>query len=210
MSDPPREFRERRLAHHFDLRGSGGSGEAALAHVQFETIHPFLDGNGRVGRLIIPLLLCVEGVLREPLLYLSLYFKQHRSRYYELLDAVRREGEWEEWIEFFADGVAETAEGAVVTARRLLEVSDTDRERIQRLGRGAVSAALVHHMLQRIPICTIARLAEKSNLTLPTVKKALDALVELGIVGEITGKKRNRIYRCDRYMRILSEGTEPQ
>lgn len=183
--------------------------KAALAHVQFETIHPFLDGNGRVGRLLVPLLLCVEGVLREPLLYLSLYLKQHRSRYYELLDSVRRQGEWEEWIEFFADGVTETAQGAVSTAHRLLEVSGLDRERIQELGRGAGSAALVHHTLQRIPICTIARLAEKSNLTLPTVKKALDALVEAGIVGEITGKKRNRIYRYDRYMSILSEGTEP-
>ncbi|MBI5708743.1 MAG: Fic family protein [Candidatus Eisenbacteria bacterium] len=183
--------------------------KAAMAHVQFETIHPFLDGNGRVGRLLITLLLCTEGVLREPMLYLSLYLKQHRSRYYELLDGVRRDGEWEEWIAFFADGVAETAQGAVATAHRLLEVADGDRDRIQRLGRRAGSAPLVHHTLQRNPICTISRLAQKSKLTLPTVSKALQVLVELGIVREVTGKKRHRIYRYDAYMKILDEGTEP-
>jgi Fic family protein len=183
--------------------------KAAMAHVQFETIHPFLDGNGRVGRLLITLLLCAEGVLREPLLYLSLHFKRNRAKYYELLDAVRREGEWEKWLEFFADGVTETAQGAVTTAHRLLDVADADRDRIGRLGRRAGSAALVHRTLQHIPICTIARMAEKAKLTLPTVAKALDVLVETGIVKEVTGKKRNRIYRYDGYMQILGEGTDP-
>jgi len=194
---------------HDDPAGTPALLKAALAHVQFETIHPFLDGNGRVGRLLITLLLCVEGILSEPLLYLSLYFKEHRARYYELLDSVRREGEWEEWLEFFADGVVETAQGAVTTAHRLLEVGEVDRDRIQRLGRRAGSAALVHHTLQRIPICTIARLADQAKLTLPTVSKALDVLVESGIVQEITGKKRNRIFRYDGYMDILSQGTDP-
>jgi Fic family protein len=186
---------------HDDPAGTPALLKAALAHVQFETIHPFLDGNGRVGRLLITLLLCAEGILSEPLLYLSLYFKEHRARYYELLDSVRREGEWEEWLEFFADGVVETA-------HRLLEVGEADRDRIQRLGRRAGSAALVHQTMQRVPICTIARLADQAKLTLPTVSKALDVLVESGIVQEITGRKRSRIYRYDGYMDILSQGTE--
>jgi Fic family protein len=183
--------------------------KAALAHVQFETIHPFLGGNGRVGRLLIPLLFCAEGVLREPLLYLSLSFKKRRSRYYDLLDAVRSDGAWEEWVEFFVDGVAETAESAVTTAHRLLETAEADRERIQRLGRSGGSAMVVHHTLQRTPICTISRLAQKTKLTLPTVKKALDALAGAGIVQEITGKRRYRIYRYDAVLNILNEGTEP-
>jgi Fic family protein len=183
--------------------------KAAMAHVQFETIHPFLDGNGRVGRLLIPLLLSIEGVLSEPLLYLSLYLKQHRSRYYELLDAVRREGEWEAWIGFFADGVAETADGSVSTARRLLELAQIDRDRIQRRGRSAGSAAIVHEAMQRQPITTIARLAKKSKLTLPTVSKALGVLADLGVVREVTGKERHRVYQYEKYMSILSEGTEP-
>ena len=183
--------------------------KAALSHVQFETIHPFLDGNGRVGRLLVTLLLCAEGVLREPMFYLSLYFKRHRARYYELLDTVRRDGEWEAWVAFFAEGVAESAEGAVRTARRLLEIADRDRDRVQRLGRRAGSAALVHQTLQRMPVCTIPRLAKKTRLTLPTVAKALDVLLEIGAVHEITGKQRHRVYRYDGYMKILSEGTEP-
>ncbi len=183
--------------------------KAALSHVQFETIHPFLDGNGRVGRLLATLLLCAEGVLREPMLYLSLYLKHQRARYYELLDHVRRDGEWEAWVAFFLEGVAESAESAVKTARRLLEIADRDRGRVQRLGRRAGSAALVHQTLQSMPVCTIPRLAKRTRLTLPTIAKALDVLVELDVVHEITGKKRHRVYRYDGYMKILSEGTEP-
>ncbi|MGH8746533.1 MAG: Fic family protein [Burkholderiales bacterium] len=183
--------------------------KAALSHVQFETIHPFLDGNGRVGRLLITLLLCAEGVLGQPLLYLSLYFKQHRSRYYDLLDAVRSAGDWEGWVEFFAQGVAETAEGAVATARRLLDVAQRDREKIRNRGRSAGSAEVVHHALQRMPVCTVARLAKTTKLTLPTVLKALDALEGLRIVREVTGKQRHRIYHYDGYMRVLNEGTDP-
>ena len=182
--------------------------KAALSHVQFETIHPFLDGNGRVGRLLVTLLLCAEGVLGEPMLYLSLYFKRHRTRYYELLDGVRRDGEWEAWVAFFVEGVAESAENAVKTARRLLATADRDRDRVQRLGRRAGSAALVHQTLQSMPVCTIPRLAKRTRLTLPTIAKALDVLVDLGVVHEITGKKRHRVYRYDGYMKILSEGTE--
>ena len=183
--------------------------KAALWHVQFETIHPFLDGNGRVGRLMVTLLLCGEGILREPMLYLSLFLKQHRTRYYELLDSVRRDGDWEAWIAFFCQGVATVSEGAVATARRLLEVADADRERLHRLGRKAGSAAAVQQALLRTPLCTIPRLAKRTGLTLPTVAKALDVLLDRTIVSETTGKKRNRVYRYDRYLGILNEGTEP-
>lgn len=183
--------------------------KAALWHVQFETIHPFLDGNGRVGRLMITLLLCAEGVLREPMLYLSLFLKQHRARYYELLDSVRRDGDWEAWIAFFCEGVAFVSDGAVTTARRLLDLAERDRNHLARLGRKAGSAAAVQTALFRMPVCTIPRLAKRTGLTLPTIAKALDVLVDRKIVSETTGKKRNRVYRYDRYLEILNEGTEP-
>jgi Fic family protein len=182
---------------------------AALWHVQFETIHPFLDGNGRVGRLMVTLLLCAAGVLREPMLYLSLFLKQRRDRYYELLDSVRREGDWESWIAFFCEGVAAVSDGAVASARRLLDVAGQDRERLARLGRRAGSAATVQTALLRMPVCTIPLLAKRTGLTLPTIAKALDVLLDRKMVSETTGKKRNRVYRYDRYLEILNEGTEP-
>lgn len=182
---------------------------AALAHVQFETIHPFLDGNGRVGRLLITLLMCDSGLLSKPMLYLSLYFKQHRTQYYQLLDQVRRDGDWETWLAFFLTGVHETAEGAVLTARRLLDVFQEDRQIIQQRGRAAGSALRVHEVLQTRPLVTIAELAERSGLVFATVAKGLEVLVAAGIVREITGRKRNRIYVYDRYLDVLNEGTEP-
>jgi len=183
--------------------------KAALWHVQFETIHPFLDGNGRVGRLMVTLLLCAKGMLREPMLYLSLFLKQQRARYYELLDAVRKTGDWEAWITFFCEGVASTAESAVATARRLIDLAGSDRERLARMGRAAGSAAAVQRALVKTPVSTIPRLAKRTRLTLPTVGKALDVLVNRNMVSETTGKKRNRVYRYDRYLDILGEGTEP-
>ena len=183
--------------------------KAALWHVQFETIHPFLDGNGRVGRLMVTLLLCADGMLREPMLYLSLFLKQHRSRYYDLLDSVRRDGDWEAWVAFFCEGVASVSDGAVATARRLLKVAEKDRDSLTRLGRKAGSAAAVQMALLRMPVCTIPRLAERTRLTLPTIAKALDVLIERKIASETTGRKRNRVYRYDRYLDILNEGTEP-
>ena len=183
--------------------------KAGLAHVQFETIHPFLDGNGRVGRLLITLLLCAQGVLRQPMLYLSLYFKRRRDAYYDLLDGVRRNGDWEAWIDFFASGVAETAEAAVATARRLTEIAARDRDRIQRRGRAAGSAEAVHQQVQAMPICTAARLVKRTRLTLPTVLKALDVLEDLEVLSEVTGKQRRRVYHYDAYMKVLNEGTKP-
>ncbi|KAI93866.1 cell division protein Fic [Rhodomicrobium udaipurense JA643] len=182
---------------------------AALAHVQFETIHPFLDGNGRLGRLLITLLLCSEGALREPTLYLSLYFKRHRQLYYELLQAVRDSGDWERWVEFFLEGVIDTSAQAVDTARRLLSLFDTDRQKISGLGRPAASALRVHDLLQRSPIISAPETARQLSMSLPTVLKSIEHLETLGIVKETTGKRRRRLFAYSDYMRILTEGTEP-
>ena len=183
--------------------------KAALAHVQFETIHPFLDGNGRVGRLLITLLFCVEKILSDPLLYLSLYLKRNRDEYYALLDRVRRDGDWEAWIEFFADGVTESAAGAVDTVQRLVKTAAEDREKIQQLGRGAGSSLRVHHALQQQPVANSSTLTKRTGISLPSVLKSLEALQALGIVTELTGRKRNRVFSYARYVRILGEGTEP-
>jgi Fic family protein len=183
--------------------------KAALAHVQFETIHPFLDGNGRVGRLLIPMLLSIEGVLREPLLYLSLYFKQNRPQYYEMLDRVRADGEWEEWVTFFATGVEQTANAAVATAHRLLEISQADRVKVQGAGRIAGSALQIHHALLSRPVNTIARFAAETKLSVPAVTSALAALVNLGLVREVTGRKRNRVFSYVPYLEVLQQGMEP-
>ncbi|MGH7717649.1 MAG: Fic family protein [Gemmatimonadaceae bacterium] len=183
--------------------------KAALSHLQFETVHPFLDGNGRVGRLLITLLLCVEGVLREPLLYLSLYLKQRRKEYYELLDRVRSESDWEAWVGFFADGIRESAAGAVDTAQRLVRLAQRDRERIRENGRAAGSMLQIHLALQERPVASAAVLAERSRLSPPAVFKALERLQRLGIVSETTGRRRNRVFSYAPYVSILSEGTEP-
>ena len=182
--------------------------KAALAHVQFETIHPFLDGNGRVGRLLVTLLLCAEGILAQPMLYLSLYLKTHRARYYELLGRVRTHGEWEEWLSFFADGVTETARGAVTAVQRLTAVAEEDRERIRSLGRGAATILELHRCLQERPVATAGQLAERSGTSFATVNKGLAAMGELGLVTEITGGRRNRVFSYSRYLGILGEGTE--
>jgi Fic family protein len=183
--------------------------KAALAHVQFETIHPFLDGNGRLGRLLITLLLCEEKVLREPMLYLSLYFKTHRQHYYELLNNVRLNGDWEAWLDFFAEAVIVTSTQAVETAQQLLDLSNKDRDRISGLGRAAVSALAVHRALMEHPIATAGLLVEKTGITPATVNKALSHLERLGIVRQITAQKRNRVFSYGGYVEILSRGTEP-
>jgi Fic family protein len=182
---------------------------AALAHVQFETIHPFLDGNGRLGRLLIVLMLIDAGVLDQPLLYLSLFFKQHRSRYYELLDRVRQEGDWEAWVDFFLEGVESTAAAAVATAQRLLELFRADEARLEGLGRSGPSVRLGYAALRRRPLTSINQLKELSSLTFPTASKAIDALVDLGIAREITGGRRHRLFAYDAYLAILSEGADP-
>lgn len=182
--------------------------KAALAHVQFETIHPFLDGNGRLGRLLIALLLCEQKVLREPMLYLSLYFKTHRQYYYELLNNVRMTGDWEAWLDFFAEAVIVTATQAVETAQLLLDLSNQDRDKISGLGRAAASTLQVHRALMEHPIATSGSLVEKTGITPATVNKALGHLEQLGIVKELTAQKRNRLFSYAGYIEIMSRGTE--
>ena len=183
--------------------------EAGLIHVQFETIHPFLDGNGRLGRLLITLILCAKGILGEPLLYLSLYFKTHRQRYYDLLQRVRTEGIWEEWIEFFLEGTEITARQASDTAVQILHLFDADRKKIRATGRKAASSLAVHEYLQAHPLTKIAAAARDLKLSIPTVTSALETLTKLRIAKESTGKRRDRLFAYSRYLNILSEGTEP-
>jgi len=183
--------------------------KAALAHVQFETIHPFLDGNGRLGRLLIALLLCERQALRQPMLYLSLFFKTHCQTYYELLNRVHVKGDWEAWLDFFAEAVAVTAGQAVDAARRLDGTAQKDRARIQALGRAAGSALRLHHELLAHPIATSQRLVDKTGLTPMTVNKTLAHLCKLGIARELTGRRRNRVFSYPAYIAILNEGIEP-
>ena len=182
--------------------------KAGLAHVQFETIHPFLDGNGRLGRLLITLMLCDAGLLREPLLYLSLYFKRHRNTYYQLLNDMRLTGDWEEWLRFFLQGVREVAEGAVATARSASELLAAHRARIAQEGRRADSALRVHGALSERPVGRINGLAERTGLSSPTVAAALRLLEGLGFVREVTGRQRGKIFSYDAYLDVLREGTE--
>ena len=182
---------------------------AGLAHVQFETIHPFLDGNGRVGRLLITLLLCDGGVLRHPLLYLSLYLKQHRGDYYDLLNHVRRTGDWEGWLAFFLEGVRATAEGAVATSRRLVGMFAADRADLERsAGRRAGSVLRVHDALKQRPILSLTKVCARTTLSFPTAAAAMRVLAEQGVARELTGRSRNRLFAYDRYLSILTEGTE--
>ncbi len=180
----------------------------ALAHVQFETIHPFLDGNGRVGRLLITLLLCEAQVLREPLLYLSLYFKQHRRDYYRLLDEVRHDGDWEAWLDFFLDGVTRTANGAVETVRRLMALFEADLSTVRQKRRKANSALRVLDALKRFPVTTLQQVASVTGLSFPTCSSGMEMLRELGITRELTGKQRYRVFAYGQYLDILNEGTE--
>jgi len=180
--------------------------KAGLAHAQFETIHPFLDGNGRLGRLLITLILLAEGALAEPLLYLSLYFKTHRADYYDHLQQIRTEGEWEGWLRFFLEGVRQTANQAVDAARKILALFEADRARIAGIGRAAGSVLRVHERLQRRPILTAPQAEQEMHLSKPTILAALSHLQELGVVREITGKQRYRVYLYDQYFKILDDG----
>ena len=183
--------------------------KAGLAHVQFETIHPFLDGNGRLGRLLITLMLCDAGALRQPILYLSLYFKARRADYYRLLQEVRENGAWEAWMEYFLTGVRDTAAQAVDTARELMTLFEEDRGTIQTLGRSSASAFRLHDFMQRRPLITIQAASKELQLSLPTVGKSLEHLVDLGIVREMTGKQRRRVFAYRKYLDVLDRGTEP-
>lgn len=179
--------------------------KAGLLHVQFESIHPFLDGNGRLGRLLVTLFLCSEKVLSQPLLYLSLYFKRNREAYYRLLQEVRERGTWEVWLEFFLDGVAETAQQAFTTATRIVDLFAKDRGKISK-GERASSALRVHERLQKTPFLTATKASKLTGLSVPTINVAFQELQRLAIVSEITGQGRGRVYRYNAYVDLLNEG----
>ncbi|AMV00666.1 cell division protein Fic [Xanthomonas citri pv. aurantifolii] len=179
--------------------------KAALAHVQFETIHPFSDGHGRLGRLLITLILCSEGVLRE----LSLYFKRRRADYYDRLNAVRLNGDWEGWLGFFLDGVAETAQQAVDAAQRLLALLARDRARIAALGKRVGNVGLVFEQFARRVVLAVPQVAPHLSLSVPTIRAAVRTLQELKIVNKLTGQQRHRIFAYQAYLDILSEGAQP-
>jgi Fic family protein len=183
--------------------------KAGLLHVQFETIHPFLDGNGRIGRLLVTLYLYAQGVLQQPLLYLSLYLKQHRSDYYRLLQEVREHGTWEAWLEFFLDGVAETATQAFATATRIVDLFKADRARISQSGERGGSLLEIYELMRTTPFLTAAAAAERSGRTMPTVNAAFAQLQQLGIVDEVTGRRRDRVFAYRAYLDVLGEGGEP-
>lgn len=183
--------------------------KAGLVHVQFETIHPFLDGNGRLGRLLITLLLCDEGILGDPILYLSLFFKTHRRLYYDMLEDVREEGGWEKWLAFFLEGIAETSIQASNTAREIIDLFEKDKTIIENLGRPATSALRVHQLIQRKPIISVPAASAQLGISIPTIRKSTHHLINLGILREVTGKQRGQVFVYDKYLEILNRGTEP-
>ncbi len=182
---------------------------AAIAHVQFETIHPFRDGNGRVGRMLALLMLLHSGLLTTPTLYLSLRIKEQRVRYGALLNRVRYDGDWEAWLSFFFEAVKSGAASVVETTHRLSECFESDRDRIDQIGRRRISALRVHEYFAGIPVGRVGDIADKTKLSRPRVAAGLETLSELGIVAEMTGNRRNRVYVYTNYMALLAEGTEP-
>ena len=181
---------------------------AGLLHLQFETIHPYLDGNGRIGRLLVTLLLEEWNLLSQPLLYLSLFFKRNREDYYRLLNAVRLEGDWEGWIRFFLEGVASIAKEATDTARDLFALVSADRARALAAPASSVMAVRLFEALGQHPIVTIARVTELLEITKPTATKAVNTLVDAGILTETSGRRRDRTYSYAAYLDRLRVGTE--
>jgi Fic family protein len=181
---------------------------AGLLHAQFETIHPYLDGNGRIGRLLITLLLEHWGLLEEPLLYLSLFFKRHRQEYYRRLDLIRTEGDWEGWLDFFLDGIATISDEAVASARDLYALVSTDRTRLLAAQTVSVSALRLFEQLPRQPIVTVASAMKIVDATKPTTTRAIEILSDLGILVETTGRKRDRSFAYRAYLERLQAGTE--
>ncbi len=181
--------------------------KAGLAHAHFETIHPFLDGNGRIGRLLISLLLVVDGVLAQPFLYLSLYFRERRTEYYDALQRVRTHGDWEGWLRFYVTGVEAVARQSARAALDLFALFDEDRKRVQSLGRAAGTALLMYDLLRDRVIVSIPHASRELGITWPTAKSALQRLESLGIAREISGRRRDRIYAYRKQLEILDRGT---
>jgi Fic family protein len=192
---------------HDDFGPTPALVKAALAHAQFETIHPFLDGNGRIGRLLISLMLVADGALPHPFFYISLYFKRNRTDYYEALQRIRTHGDWEGWVRFFLIGAEAVANEATATAEALSDLFDQDRSRIEQLGRAAPSALRVYDLLRDRILISPTRATEILGLTWPTVQAAVERLEALEIVTEVTGRKRNRVYAYHRQLQILDQGT---
>ncbi len=183
--------------------------KVGLAHAQFETIHPFLDGNGRVGRLLITFLLCERGVLHKPVLYLSHYFKRHRQDYYDRLQAVRDRGDWEGWLEFFLHGIVDVSAQAAETARRILDLRERRRDQITHsFGRAAGNGLKVLEQLFRTPIVTVKQVQTITKTEFPSANHLVQRLVGLGVLKEITGQARNRRFRFDEYVRLFEDDTE--
>lgn len=180
--------------------------KAGLAHAQFETIHPFLDGNGRIGRLLINLLIVVDGVLSQPFFYLSLFLRQNRSEYYDALQRVRTDGDWEGWLRFYLVGVEWVGREAAQITVALRDLFETDQRRVAKLGRAAGSALQVFELLRDRIALSIPRAAHELGLTWPTVNSAIKRLEDLGIAREMTGRARDRVYAYDRQLQILTDG----
>jgi Fic family protein len=202
LSDLEKFLHDKKSQYHILIK-------AGLVHVQFETIHPFLDGNGRVGRLLIILMLCESSFLVDPIMYLSLYLKQHRTIYYDLLQQVREYGTWETWLEFFLQGVAITAQQASKTIATINALFAHDMIKIESLGKARFSAESVFEYLKTLPQISVGLVAKELDMSEPTARVALEHLEHLKIVEEITGKKRDRVYVYKKYLAILEQGTEP-
>jgi Fic family protein len=185
--------------------------KVGLTHAQFETIHPFQDGNGRVGRLLITFLLCEKGILQRPLLYLSYYFKRHRSEYYDRLQAIRDKGDWEGWLKFFLRGVYEVAQEATATARKIVNMREAHRGLITNsLGRGAAKALALLETLYFSPIISVQFVMKATQLTYSNANRLVDQFAKLGLLQEITGQRRNRRFIYDPYMVLFRDtDTEP-
>ncbi|HBL18609.1 MAG TPA: cell filamentation protein Fic [Elusimicrobia bacterium] len=180
--------------------------KAGLAHAQFESIHPFLDGNGRLGRLLIPFIMIAEGALSSPLLYLSLYFKVRRAEYYEALQRVRTDGDWEGWLAFYLDGIAEVANQASDTAAKLTGIFREHAAAIEGLGRSKATALRVHDLFKKRCVLSIPGVSRELGVSFPTANKTLGKLRQLGFVAEITGKQRHRVFSYAPYLALLQEG----
>lgn len=182
--------------------------KCALIHYQFETIHPFLDGNGRVGRLLITFFLCWLDILERPLLYLSYYLKRQRNEYYELLSAVREKDDYEEWIRFFLTGVIEVSKQATTTARQIFELQERDTKRTLSAGITSPHIVSLLRILFKEPVISIPRVRDQLGVTYQTASNLVSRLAELGILKELTGSPRYRLYSYEEYLRIIEEGTQ--
>ena len=179
---------------------------AAIAHVQFETIHPFLDGNGRIGRLLITLMLCNDGILKQPSLYLSLYFKANRQEYYNHLQNIRETGDFESWIKFFLTGVEKTSNGAVTTAKNIINLFSQDSNLIETSDKCTPAILAIYKYLQKSPITNTGKIKEECKISLPTIIRNMENLEHLGIVQEVTKKERHKIFVYKKYLEILNDG----